>query len=298
MLKTTASQRSWDELGKALGIPVVNTPVGFKELADSMINVEQKINKGGRDSITLKDVFGTIHNLGSNPRLLFAGEESGGEIFGPAEFITSKKGKKAISMREKSAGEAIIITAAMLSWLDAEHMTLADYLISIFKNYHIDFKYEIRVDQKYYNESEPDISILLKEKEKGMVAKTLHNSYCLSLALGYRDHLVTIEQVQAILGECFTDLNFSDLKDIKFCGDGTYILFKDKCLEVRPSGTDAVNKAYSFGKDQWECIKYAQAFAGYTGERTPLHVQLIPLDFYSRVEKYAFEIYSDYKENQ
>ncbi len=298
MLKTTASQRSWDEWGKSVGIPVVNTPVGFKELADSMINIERKMTASEASSITIKDVFGDTHDLGKNPRMLFAGEESGGEIFGPAELITSKKGKKAISMREKSAGEAIIITAAMLSWLESKQLSLTDYLISIFEDHKIDFKYEIRVDQKYYNESEPDISILLKEKEKGMVAKTLNNSYFLSLALGYKDKIITLDQVKQILSECFGELDFTDLLDIRFCGDGTYILFKDKCLEVRPSGTDAVNKGYSFGKDQWECIKYAQAFAGYTGERTKLHNELIPESFYALSEKYAFEIYTDYKEHQ
>lgn len=298
ILKTTASQRSWDEWAKSLGVPVVNTPVGFKELADTMINIERKMIEANGSDITIKDVFGNSHNLGKSPRMLFAGEESGGEIFGPSELITSKKGKKAISMREKSAGEAIIITAAMLSWLEKQNLSLTDYLISIFADHKIDFKYEIRVDQKYYNESEPDISKLLLEKEKGMVAKTLNNSYFLSLALGFRDKIISLDHVKSILSECFMDLNFSDLIDIKFCGDGTYILFKDKCLEVRPSGTDAVNKGYSFGKDQWECIKYAQAFAGYTGERTPLHLSLIPQDFYERVEKYAFEVYSDYKENQ
>lgn len=298
LLKTTASQRSWDEWAKSLNIPVVNTPVGFKELADSMINIERKINDANGNSISIKDVFGNSHDLGKSPRMLFAGEESGGEIFGPPELILSKKGKKAISMREKSAGEAIIITAAMVSWLESKNMSLTEYLMDIFETNKIDFKYEIRVDQKYYNESEPDISILLKAKEQGMVAKTLNNSYFLTLALGYRDKLITIEQVRSILGECFKDLNFSDLQEILFCGDGTYILFKNKCLEVRPSGTDAVNKGYAFGLDQWECIKYAQAFAGYTGERTPLHLQLIPQDFYNHIEKYAFEVYTDYKENQ
>lgn len=298
ILKTTASQRSWDEWAKSVGIPAINTPVGFKELADTMINIERKMTSSKGSDISITDVFGEIHNLGKNPRMLFAGEESGGEIFGPAELIKSKKGKIAISMREKSAGEAIIITAAMVSWLESKNITLTDYLASIFADHKIDFKYEIRVDQKYYNESEPDISILLKEKEKGMVAKTLNNSYFLSLALGYKDKIINIDQVKSILSECFASLDFSDLIDIKFCGDGTYILFSDKCLEVRPSGTDAINKGYSFGKDQWESIKYAQAFAGYTGQRTPLHQSLIPLDFYNRAEKYAFETYTYYKENQ
>lgn len=298
ILKTSASQRSWDEWAMSHNTPVVNTPVGFKELADTMINIEKKMEKEPGKSVHIRDVFGNTHDLGTNPRMLFAGEESGGEIFGPPELITSKAGRKAISMREKSAGEATIITAAMVSWLEDKGVTITDYLQSIFVDNRITSKYEIRVDQKYYNESEPDINKLLRDKELGMIAKTKNNSFFLSLALGYRDKIITLEQVKAILAECFTTLNFDDLKNIYFCGDGTYILFESKCLEVRPSGTDAVNKGYAFGIDQWECIKYAQAFASYTGERTPLHSTSIPLDFYNNVEKYAFDIYSDYKANQ
>ena len=93
-------------------------------------------------------------------------------------------------------------------------------------------------------------------------------------------------------------LKFDDLLDIKFVGDGTYILFETKCLEVRPSGTDAVNKAYSYGQDQWESIKYSQAFSSYNGDRTPLHIKYIPEDFHNNIEDYSFTVYSDYKENQ
>ena len=37
----------------------------------------------------------------------------------------------------------------------------------------------------------------------------------------------------------FKDLDFSNLKSIKFVGDGTYMEFSDKYIEIRPSGTDA-----------------------------------------------------------
>lgn len=298
VLKTTASQRSWDEWAIAHDIPVINTPVGFKELADTMINVEQKILSSNGQNIFINDVFGNKINLGKKPRLLFAGEESGGEIFGPPEMITSNAGRKAISMREKSAGEAIIITSAMVSALADDKMTLVDYLYQIFESNKIAYRYEIRIDQKYYNESEPNITLLLQEKEKGMQIKTQNNSYFLSLALGYKDKLVNLGQVKDILAEAFADLNFSDLVDVLFCGDGTYFLFTDKCLEVRPSGTDAVNKAYCFGKDQWENIKYAQTIASYDGTRNKLHQKLIPHDFYKNIEKYSFDTYTHYKENQ
>lgn len=298
MLKTTASQRSWDEWAMANKVPVINTPVGFKELADTMINIERKLAKKSGNDIFNKDVYGNNVNIGHAPRMLFAGEESGGEIFGPPELISSVGGRKAISMREKSAGEAIIITSAMAGWLEQQNMSPSDYLWEIYERNGIKNRFEIRIDQKFYNESEPDISKLLKEKEKGMQIKTLNNSFFLSLALSYRDGIISLEQVKQILAECFPSLNFTNLEDAKFVGDGTYFLFDKKSLEVRPSGTDAVNKAYCYGSDQWEAIKYAQAFAGYSGERTPLHEKLIPSDFYGRVEDYAFEIYTDYKENQ
>jgi phosphomannomutase len=298
ILKTTASQRSWDEWAEKHNVPVINTPVGFKELADSMINIEKKLKTGNEKEIFLKDVFGNNIKLGKVPRMLFAGEESGGEIFGSPELIKSKSGRLAISMREKSAGEAIIITSAMVGWLQNKNTGLVDYLLEIFKENQIKSMYEIRIDQKYYNESESDIRALLREKEKGMLIKTKNNSFFLSVALGYKDELITLAQVKEIFSECFQDLVFSDLIDIKFCGDGTFIQFSNKCLETRPSGTDAVNKAYSFGNDQWECIKYAKAFASYRGERTPLHIKYIDLEYYNNIEKHAFEVYSDYKENQ
>jgi phosphomannomutase len=298
ILKTTASQRSWDEWAKANNIPVVSTPVGFKELADAMQNIEKKLKNNSGQNILIKDVYGNTINLGKKPRLLFAGEESGGEIFGPPELITSLKGRQAISMREKSAGEAIMITSAMVGWLERQNVTLTDYLWQIFDKNHITNRFEIRLDQKYYNESEPDIKTLLQDKEKGMVTKELNNSFFLSLALGFKDKLITLPQIREILSETFTDLIFSDLKDIKFVGDGVYLLFSEKCVEVRPSGTDAMNKAYSYGPDQWECISYARAFSVYSGIRTLLHLKYIPNAFYNRIKDYSFEIYSDYKQNQ
>jgi len=295
MLKTTASQRSWDEWAIKNKVPVINTPVGFKELADVMINIEKKLEENPGEEIVIKDVLGNSVNIGKNPRLLFAGEESGGVIFGPPEFVFSQNGRKAISMREKSAGEAIIITAALSSWLEQQGMTLLDYFQQVYDDNEIKSKFEIRIDYKYYNESESDIGKLLKDKENGMKTKDLSDAFFLSIALGYRDQLINLDQVIKILSEGFPQLNFADVKDIKFVNDGTFILFADKCLEVRPSGTDAMIKAYCYGPDQWECIKYAQDFTAYSGYRVPSHQQFIPEEFYAKVRDYAFEIATIFK---
>jgi len=298
MLKTSASQHSWDEWCEAHHLPVVNTPVGFKELADSMQQVEKKMQVAKGGVINLRDVFGRSHNLGTKPRLLFAGEESGGMIFGPPQLIKSQGGKLAISMREKSAGEAIIITSALSAWLDQNHINMADYLLSLYEENIIKSRYEFRIDQRFYNESEPDINKLIEAKTRGMEVKTRNNSFFLSLALAYRDHLLDLGQVKEILSYTFSDLDFSDLSEILFCGDGTYFNFSNKTLEVRPSGTDAVNKGYGYGINLWECIKYATALASYDGTRTNLHKKYIPEQFYNYAENYAFKLYSDYKENQ
>lgn len=298
ILKTTASQKSWDEWAKNNDVPVINTPVGFKELADTMQFIEKKLENNNGSTIKIRDVFGNNVSIGKKPRMLFAGEESGGEIFGPTEMISSKSGRKAISMREKSAGEAIIIASAMAGWLEKRDISPADYLKEVFEKNNIVSRYEIRLDEKYYNESEPDINKLLKEKEKGMIVKKANDTYFLSLALGLRDNIITLENVKDILGECFPKLLFNDIIDIKFVGDGTFMKFKNKCLEVRPSGTDAINKAYCYGNNQWECIKYAKELSSYSGKRNNLHKKYISEKFYNNVKDYSFELYSRYKKNQ
>ncbi len=295
ILKTTASQISWDQWAKANNVKVINTPVGFKELQDVMMHVERQIIELPGKAVMIEDVFGHKINLAKKPRLLFAGEESGGEIFGPHELIKSKGGKIAISMREKSDGEAILITSALSSWLNQKNLSLTDYLMKIYNENDISARYEIRIDNKYYNESEPDIAKLLQEKEKGIKIRTKNDMFFLSIALSYRDKLIGLNHVQEILSECFPDLYFEDLKDIKFVGDGTFILFSKKCVEVRPSGTDAINKSYSYGSDQWECIKFAKTFSSFEGERTSLHKKYIKEDFYRNVKDYSFYVYNEYK---
>jgi phosphomannomutase len=235
--------------------------------------------------------------IGKNPRLLFAGEESGGEIFGPSSLIKSKGGRIAISMREKSAGEAIIITAAMANWLAKKSISMSDYLWTIYEENQIRSRYEIRLDKKYYNESEPDIEKLYASKRVGIGIRTKNDMFFLSLALGFKDGLINLAHIKQILSETFTELNFNDLLDVKFVGDGTYFVFSEKYLEVRPSGTDAMNKAYCYGIDLWECIKYAKQFSEFEGVRTSLHSKLISDKYYDTIKEYAYENYVKYKEN-
>lgn len=291
MIKTTASALSWDEWAKNNGVKVVNVPVGFKEIANIMKKVELKLKLSPYDSVTVDDVFGNTIDLGVNPRLIFAGEESGGMIMGAEDMVKSLTGREAIAMREKSATEAIIVAASLLAKLEQENETLSQYLIKVFEHNNISSKFDTRVDIAYYNESEPDIEKLKQSKVEGEKLRTKNDLFYLSLAIGIKEGIAKLEDVKNVLNNAFDSLNFNNLKSVKFVGDGTYLEFADKYIEIRPSGTDAKTKAYGGGLDLDEITKYARVLGNYSGERTELHKKLIPDDFYENSKETALNYY-------
>ena len=291
MIKTTASALSWDEWAKHNGVKVVNVPVGFKEIANIMKKVELKLKLSPYDSVTVDDVFGNTIDLGVNPRLIFAGEESGGMIMGAEDMVKSLTGREAIAMREKSATEAIIVAASLLAKLEQENETLSQYLIKVFENNNITSKFDTRVDIAYYNESEPDIEKLKQSKVEGEKLRTKNDLFYLSLAIAIREGKAALDDVKRVLNNAFDSLNFDNLKSVKFVGDGTYLEFADKYIEIRPSGTDAKTKAYGGGLDLDEITRYARILGNYPGDRTELHKQLVPEEFYENSKETALNYY-------
>lgn len=296
MIKTTASALSWDEWAKKQGIQVVNVPVGFKEIANIMKKVELKLKNSPEKEIVVDDVFGNPINLGVNPRLLFGGEESGGMIMGTEELIQSLSGRKAIAMREKSATEAIIVASALISKLQSEQVSLSEYLEEIFDENNIIGRYDTRVDIAYYNESEPDINKLKETKVEGEKKRTKNDLFYLSLAMAVKEGIMTIEDVKEVLNDTFKSLIFDNLKSIKFVGDGTYLEFTDKYIEIRPSGTDAKTKAYGGGSDKSVIETYSSVLGNYSGDRTELHKKYISDEFYDKTKDRAMDYYLEFVE--
>ena len=296
MIKTTASALSWDEWAKAHKIKVVNVPVGFKEIANIMKKVELQIKNNPQGEVVVDDVFGNSINLGVQPRLIFGGEESGGMIMGSEDMIESLAGRKAIAMREKSATEAIIVASSLAAKLEEENKPLSEYLTEIFDSNNIAAKYDVREDIAYYNESEPDIEKLKQAKVEGEKQRTKNDLFYLSLAIAVREGIADINAVKKVLNGAFAELNFDDLKSIKFVGDGTYLEFSNKYVEIRPSGTDAKTKAYAGGENLDEIKKFSRVLGNYSGERTELHRELIREDFYNQSKDTAMEYYLQFVE--
>jgi len=294
IIKTTASAMAWDEWAAANRIPVVNLPVGFKEIASMMKKVEKQILEKPEGVVVVHDIFDNMINLGVQPRLLFAGEESGGMITGPDELIESKSGRRAIAMREKSAGEAIILASAMAASSEKRGILLSEYLEEIFKEDKIKGKYDIRVENIFYNESNPDPISMKKEKEEGEKLRDKNDRFFVGIALARREKKITAAQAKQIFKEAFPKSNFDNFEDVYFVGDGTYLQFSDKYVEIRKSGTDAKTKGYGVGSSKKDCTEFARLFAYYSGELTPNYRKLIGEDYLNDVQKRGKEIYLSY----
>lgn len=296
MIKTTASALCWDEWAKNNGVKVVNVPVGFKEIANIMKKVELQIKNNPDKDVVVDDVFGNSINLGKNPRLLFGGEESGGMIMGTEELIKSQNQRLAIAMREKSATEAIIVASALVA--NQTNSFLSVYLNNVFDENNIIGRFDTRVDIAYYNESEPDINKLKEDKIAGESKRTMNDLFYLSMAIALRNNAITLEDIKNILNNKFNNegLIFDNLKSVKFVGDGTYLEFDDKYIEIRPSGTDAKTKAYGGGLNKSDIENYAKILGNYSGDRTPLHKSLIPNEYYDGAKDKAMTYYLKFVE--
>ena len=296
MIKTTASALSWDEWAKNNDVKVVNVPVGFKEIANIMKKVELQLKNFPDENVKIDDVFGNTIDIGVQPRLIFAGEESGGMIMGAEDTVKSLSGREAIAMREKSATEAIIVASSLIAKLEEENKTLSQYLLETFESNKITSRFDTRVDIAYYNESEPDIEKLKIAKVEGEKQRTKNDLFFLSLAIAINEKQATLEEVSEVLNNTFPSLNFSNLKAVKFVGDGTYLEFTDKYIEIRPSGTDAKTTAYGGGKSLTEIENYAEILGNYSGERTELHKKLISEEFYNNSKEIALNNYLKFVE--
>lgn len=279
MINTTPSSRAWDEWAIANDVKIITTPVGFKEIATIMKKVEKKLFADPTKDILINDIWKENINLGVDPRIAFAGEESGGMFIGPEEIITSKGGRKALAMREKSAGEASIIATALAAHLFVNKKTMAEYLQEIFKECNMNYRYYERADITYYNESQPDPKILLQEKSEGEKKRDAIDLYYLGIALSLKEGTITLNNAKAILSEAMPELDFSSLEKVIFVGDATYLAFDRMFVQIRKSGTDAKLRGYSNGNDKHKCIKYLDSMVHYSGTITPAYDKLIPAEF-------------------
>jgi hypothetical protein len=198
-------------------------------------------------------------------------------------------------MREKSAGEAMVIVTVLAAHCKQADIYLSDYLETLFAENAIVGKYDIREDVVYYNESEPDPAKLKAAKREGEEKRDKNDIFFRGIAIAKQEGKITLEVARRIFADTFADLDFSNLEDVCFVGDGTYLKFSDKFVEIRKSGTDAKTKAYASGNDKANCLRFAKAFGEYSGQLTDRYEQAIGDDYLELVEGKARAIYYDFQ---
>lgn len=269
-IHTYVSALAWDEWADHHRIPVVRVPVGFKEIAAIVRQVEEQMAEAEGGKITVRAEAGQEIRLGARPKLHHAGEESGGKIGGPTQPIPNVLGQQMIAVREKSSGEACVSAVSLAAELflnggadNAEGMYLHHMLARVFKEGNVKNPMESRGDIVHYNEAIFDPAELAAAKKKGIAERVVFNAYFEELARGLRDGDSTLDQVRATLSEAIpglTDL-WAALESITLWSDGLQFWFvegnskgvRDMC--IRPSGTDAKTKIYFDGTDKASMIE-------------------------------------------
>ena len=290
MIKTSASSKAWDEWAKANKIKIINTPVGFKEIAGVVRKIEAQYENNA-ENIKVTDIFNNEVSLGKNPRMIFGGEESGGMIIGAIEPVKSLNNRIALAMREKSATEAIIVASALIASID---VPLVKHLQKIYDENNIISRFDVRADIAYYNESEPDIDKLKEAKKLGEGQRTKNDLFYLALAIAKFEGKITLENIKEILSSTFNDFDFSLLKDVIFVGDGTYLDFEDKFVEIRPSGTDAKTKAYAGGSDKELLNKWVNKLGNYEGSLNDTYKKYLSEEYVKSSKEKSFKVYEKY----
>ena len=296
-IHTYVSALAWDEWAEHYKIPVIHTPVGFKEIAAVERLVENSVYGEKRQTQTeIADERGSKIVLGANPKVLHAGEESGGKIGGPRQPIYNILGQSIIAMREKSSGEACISAVALMARLylgarqsgQAEDYFLHRHLRRLFDEAGIVNRMEFRGDKVHYNEAIFDPEELAKAKKLGIQEKDRFNGYFRKLALAVKDASLTtlgrplsMDEVRAVLGEAMPALAevWQKLERIDVWSDGLQLWFKecpvrDICL--RPSGTDAKSKVYFDGSDKtYLADMFSEHFRNFAAEPAGLYAQYL-----------------------
>jgi phosphomannomutase len=245
-IKTTVSSGTWLQVDTAEGVPVVQVPVGFKEIDVIMRKVEFQLqmNKVRRNlglaprMAVVHDIFGRAIRLGYNPRLLSGSEESGGRIKGKFKLLETKDGyREYLSWREKNAVDPSISMLIEISkrfiqakedalgrgveekglYNDAKFLqdiSLSKWLSEINTRYQMKNTAELRSDIElvdFLAAAKLPEAEAKKLKDAAEKRRDTNFTFFLGLAFALQDGHITLNEVKSILKEVL----LSDEKMVK-----------------------------------------------------------------------------------
>ncbi len=262
---TYVSALAWDEWAEHHQIPVVRVPVGFKEIAAVVRQVEEQMTAPTSNKIVVEAEAGQRVPLGRRPKLHHAGEESGGKIGGPTVPIPNILGQQILAVREKSSGEACVSAVSLAAGLflqggskEPQVMYLHRLLKEVFETSQVVNPMEFRGDIVHYNEAIFDPKELAEAKTKGIAERVTFNEWFTQIAQDLADGSASLENTREVLSKAIPGLQdlWASLESITVWSDGLQFWFFDgnaqgiRDICIRPSGTDAKTKIYFDGTNK------------------------------------------------
>jgi phosphomannomutase len=225
-------------------VRVFNTPVGFKYFGEMVGDIEAQLDRG--NEVVLKDVTGKEISLGYSPRILIMAEESGGAAMGSAAWRLSKgKKRRSLAMKEKDGMQIALMNLGVMAKLFLEKKSFAELYVERIEEYDIQYRYYDRIDKTLFEES-----LVGEAREK---AKTIGNKVKDYMVDAFKalTRMKSLKEAQEALQKLVGGaVRVPDIKRVFWAGDGTYIDFGTLWFELRASGTDAVLRFYTEGKDK------------------------------------------------
>ncbi|MBW2046432.1 MAG: hypothetical protein JRI96_16395, partial [Deltaproteobacteria bacterium] len=203
-----AEKRAHDQGLNKVKVKVISTAVGFAKLANVMYRAEAQMKDNPGEDVIINDATGKPVNIGKDPILIAAWEESGGIIVGITYGFKDLFGREFLAEREKSATESIFLSLALISQLQKQgKVNLAEYLKSLYKRDAVKNPIDLRFDNKLFTPTTSKESEI--EEEAGNRRKYRVFGAYISLVLAYKrgqlgeDNQETFDKVKNILREIF-----------------------------------------------------------------------------------------------
>ncbi|MDB4349573.1 hypothetical protein OAA99_01325, partial [Omnitrophica bacterium] len=223
-LASTPAVTRWVEARQREGhkVQIVKTAVGFAKLANLMYRIEgerrKNIAAGELDKdITVYDASGRAVNVGPNPLLIAAWEESGGIITGITYEFADMMGRSFLAQREKSATESILLSLGLIAKLQQGLMEeedekgfvsegevdLAKYLEYLYKRDKVDVPIDIRLDNKLFTPGVGEESNM--EKKAGNERKNRIFGAYISIVIAFKEGKLSLQEAKEILRDIFEE---------------------------------------------------------------------------------------------